>query len=125
MAGTPKYLYASGYKFKIPADAEPKVVKGGRYFSENEAYGDGSAEPIEKVVIGGITDMQVFLGDGAYAAFEKLTKQKNITFVYESATKTYELTGNIVLSDGSQINSAKDKSETFEIRCSIGTVKES
>ena len=62
MAGSPKTLTINGTRFPITADAEPKVVKGGRYKSDDQVFGNGTSHPIEDVMSGktvGIMDETV------------------------------------------------------------------
>jgi len=125
MAGSPKSITIGGIRFKIPSDCTPNVVKGGRYITESQTFGDGTSEPVETVVAGKITGIVVSTTDSAYASLMSIVVKKDLPIVLESATKTYECTGFIVKGDGIENDTTKDKTSEFEIHSQSGPIRES
>ena len=68
--------------------------------------------------------MVVSTKDGAYKSLMNFVGKTKLPIVYESASKTYELTGFIVSSDGIQNDSTRDKTSAFELHSSDGPIRE-
>ena len=127
MAGAWKYLTLNGQRFGVANDTEPKVVKGGIYGEEVEAYGDGVHVTNNAVVPGKITDLQVRLQtiSDDHNRLDALAKLEQVAFVGVAADTTYQATGKIVPgAEGLIKNSRNEKSEIFTFIATVGNVIE-
>lgn len=125
MSGAAKYIAFNGQRFGIANDTEPKVIFGGAYVEDVEAYGDGVHVPNKNIVPGKINDIQVRLQavSSDHERLDELSKLDNVSCVYKSADQTYQAVGSIVAgADGLIKNTRMDKSEVFQFIVTIGKI---
>lgn len=123
MAGAAKSIMIKGKTFKIPADAEVKVTIGGRCITENIVFGDGTSEGIEGVVVGKLEGIKVSTKGVDFDSLKELLNEQNLPVLYEDGTRSYELTGYIMNSDGIVNETKTDTTSEFTIVSNTGPVR--
>lgn len=123
MAGAAKSIMIKNHTFKIPADCEVKVTNGGRVITENVVFGDGTSTGIESVLVGKLEGVKVSTKGGEWDILQSFLGEQNMPILYEDGTRSYELTGYIMNSDGVVNETKTDTTSEFTIVSNDGPIR--
>ena len=117
-------LTLKGTHYKIVKDVEPEITKGGKIASESQEYGDGTADPVLKIIPGSITGLKIVVEEENESKFAEAQGLDTMAVVLECVSKSYECNGFIV--GDVKISATKRTTSEFDIIVSDGAgVRES
>lgn len=125
MAGYLKELTIKGHTFRVPADLEAKIVTGGVYNTDKMTFGDGTTESVKGIIPGSISGLKVSVKGNELDILNSLVGEDDLPILYEDGSRSYELTGFIMVSDGVEIEAKNNLTNEFSVVSNKGCVKSS
>lgn len=125
MAGYLKELTIKGHTFRVPADLEAKVITGGTYNTDKMTFGDGTTESVKGIIPGSISGLKVSVKGNELDILNSLVGEDDLPILYEDGSRSHELTGFILSSDGVEIEAKNNVTSEFSVVASNGKIKSS